>query len=115
MQLGAVAFRGTTRFRLVRFLGQGGMGLVYEAFDEANGAAVALKLLPWVSPDSLSHFKREFRAIADVRHPNLVRLGDLVVDGAQWFFTMELVKGVDLASYVSGEDVKEAPTSVGPL
>ena len=83
MQLGAVAFRGTARFRLVRFLGQGGMGLVYEAFDEVNASPVALKLLPFVSPDSLSHFKHEFRAIADVHHPNLVRLGELVAEGAQ--------------------------------
>jgi eukaryotic-like serine/threonine-protein kinase len=115
MQLGAVAFRGTTRFRLVRFLGQGGMGLVYEAFDDANAAPVALKLLPFVSPDSLSHFKREFRAIADVRHPNLVRLGELVAEGAQWFFTMELVNGIDYASYVCGENVQSTPTSIGPV
>ncbi|HEV3030868.1 MAG TPA: AAA family ATPase [Polyangia bacterium] len=115
MELGAVAFRGTARFRLVRFLGQGGMGLVYEAVDESHGAPVALKLLPFVSPDSLSRFKREFRAIADVHHPNLVRLGELVAEGAQWFFTMELVNGIDLASYVHGENVRSAPTSIGPL
>jgi hypothetical protein len=115
MQLGAVAFRGTARFRLVRFLGQGGMGLVYEAFDEANAAPVALKLLPFVSPESLARFKREFRAIADVHHPNLVRLHELVAEGAQWFFTMELVAGIDLASYVCGENVQSAPTSIGPV
>jgi hypothetical protein len=104
MQLGAIAFRGTTRFRLVRFLGRGGMGVVYEAFDELNGVPVALKLLPIVNPDLLLRFKREFRAVADVRHPNLVRLGELVSEGSQWFFTMELVKGIDLASYVRGAD-----------
>jgi hypothetical protein len=114
MQLG-VAFRGTARFRLVRFLGQGGMGLVYEAFDEASASPVALKLLPLVSPDSLSRFKREFRAIADVHHPNLVRLGELVAEGAQWFFTMELVNGIDLQSWVCGENVRSAPTSIGPV
>jgi hypothetical protein len=115
MQLGAVAFRGTARFRLIRFLGQGGMGLVYEAFDEAGASPVALKLLPFVSPESLARFKREFRAVADVHHPNLVRLGELVAEGAQWFFTMELVPGIDLASYVSGETVRSAPTSEGPV
>jgi hypothetical protein len=115
MQLGAVAFRGTARFRLVRFLGQGGMGLVYEAFDEASASPVALKLLPFVSPDSLARFKREFRAIADVHHPNLVRLGELVAEGAQWFFTMELVNGIDLQSYVCGENVQSPPTSIGPV
>ncbi|HVZ86080.1 MAG TPA: serine/threonine-protein kinase, partial [Polyangia bacterium] len=109
MDLGAVAFRGTTRFRLVRFLGRGGMGVVYEAFDELNAVPVALKLLPIVSPDMLLRFKREFRAVADVRHPNLVRLGELVSEGSQWFFTMELVPGIDLLSYVHGVDPGEQP------
>ncbi|HXU65243.1 MAG TPA: protein kinase [Polyangia bacterium] len=109
MDLGAVAFRGTTRFRLVRFLGRGGMGVVYEAFDETNGLPVALKLLPVVSPDLLLRFKREFRAVADVRHPNLVRLGELVSEGSQWFFTMELVDGIDLISHVRGLEPPARP------
>jgi eukaryotic-like serine/threonine-protein kinase len=114
MDLGAVAFRGTSRFRLVRFLGRGGMGVVYEAFDEVNAAPVALKLLPVVSPDMLLRFKREFRAVADVRHPNLVRLGELVSEGSQWFFTMELVQGIDLMSYVRGVEPAGRP-SIAPV
>jgi eukaryotic-like serine/threonine-protein kinase len=114
MDLGAVAFRGTNRFRLVRFLGRGGMGVVYEAFDEVNAAPVALKLLPVVSPDMLLRFKREFRAVADVRHPNLVRLGELVSEGSQWFFTMELVRGIDLMSYVRGVEPTGHP-SIAPV
>jgi serine/threonine protein kinase len=86
------------------------MGVVYEAFDEANGAPVALKLLPVVSPEMLLRFKREFRAVADVRHPNLVRLGDLVAEGSQWFFTMELVQGIDLMSYVRGVEPAGRPS-----
>jgi serine/threonine protein kinase/tetratricopeptide (TPR) repeat protein len=89
------------------------MGVVYEAFDETNGAPVALKLLPIVSPDMLLRFKREFRAVADVRHPNLVRLGELVSEGSQWFFTMELVPGIDLMSYVRGVE-PAARASVTP-
>jgi hypothetical protein len=114
MDLGAIAFRGTTRFRLVRFLGRGGMGVVYEAFDEVNAVPVALKLLPVVNPDMLLRFKREFRAVADVRHPNLVRLGELVSEGSQWFFSMELVEGTDLMSYVRGIETPRAP-SLSPL
>jgi tetratricopeptide (TPR) repeat protein len=111
MDLGAVAFRGTARFRLVRFLGRGGMGVVYEAFDEVNAVPVALKLLPVVNPDMLLRFKREFRAVADVRHPNLVRLGELVSEGSQWFFSMELVQGIDLISYVRGVEPARSPSA----
>ncbi|HXJ18801.1 MAG TPA: protein kinase [Polyangia bacterium] len=114
MELGAFAFRGTTRFRLVRLLGQGGMGVVYEAFDETNGVPVAVKLLPVVSPDMLLRFKREFRTVADVRHPNLVRLGELVSEGSQWFFTMELVTGSDLIQYVRGLE-PPAPSPMTPV
>jgi serine/threonine protein kinase len=98
----AVRFRGTERFRLIRLLGQGGMGVVYEAEDGELGLRVALKLLPGLQPDLLRRFKKEFRAAANIRHPNVVRFGDLFSDGERWFFTMELVQGVDLFSNVRG-------------
>ena len=98
----AVRFRGTERFRLIRLLGQGGMGVVYEAEDGELGLRVALKLLPGLQPDLLRRFKKEFRAAANIRHPNVVRFGDLFSDGERWFFTMELVQGVDLFSHVRG-------------
>lgn len=112
MDGGPYSFRGTERFQLIRLIGHGGMGVVYEAFDTVNASSVALKLLPLVSPDSLLRFKREFRSVADIRHPNLVRLGELVAHEAQWFFTMELVDGVDLISYVRGHDAPPPPTHV---
>ena len=108
MDGGPYSFRGTERFQLIRLIGHGGMGVVYEAYDTVNASSVALKLLPLVSPDSLLRFKREFRSVADIRHPNLVRLGELVAHEAQWFFTMELVDGVDLIAYVRGHDAPAA-------
>jgi hypothetical protein len=78
------------------------MGVVYEAEDGELGLGVALKLLPVLRPDLLRRFKQEFRAAANIRHPNVVRFGDLFSDGERWFFTMELVHGVDLFSHVRG-------------
>ena len=99
----AVRFRGTERFQLVRLLGQGGMGVVYEAEDRELGIRVALKLLPGLEPNLLRRFKKEFRAAANLRHRNVVRFGDLFSDGERWFFTMEMVEGTDLRSYLRGQ------------
>jgi eukaryotic-like serine/threonine-protein kinase len=93
-------FLGTNRFMVVCPLGEGGMGQVFEAYDRQHGQACALKVLPAVTPERLLRFKREFRALQDLRHPNLVTLGELVEDRGQWFFTMELVRGVDLLTWV---------------
>src|SRR5687768_5260971 len=98
----AVNFQGTDRFELLRVLGHGGMGVVYEALDRVRGTRVALKVLPLVSPEYVLRFKREFRSASGIHHPNLVKLGELVRFGEHWFFTMELVQGVDLVEFVRG-------------
>ena len=92
-------FAGTDRFELIRRMGEGGFGIVYEAFDRKRSAPVALKLLRHAEGTSLYRFKREFRALADVSHPNLVALDELLTDGWHWFFTMELVRGVPAIAY----------------
>ena len=94
------SFVGTGRFQIVRVLGAGGMGVVYEALDREHDARVAVKTLRTVDPQALLRFKQEFRTVQDVVHPNLVRLGELIEDAGHWFFTMELVDGTDLLSYV---------------
>jgi hypothetical protein len=76
---------------------------VYEAVDRASGARVALKTLRLIEPDALLRLKEEFRALADIAHPNLVRLGELLCDEGTWFFTMELVLGQTFVAYVTGE------------
>ncbi len=93
-------FGGTARFRITRRLGQGGMGVVYEAYDRDKKVRVALKTLRNATADGLMRFKREFRAIADITHPNLVGLGELFEDQGTWFFTMELVTGVAFLEWV---------------
>jgi predicted ATPase/serine/threonine protein kinase len=88
------------RFDVVRQLGSGGMGVVYEAYDHEIDSVVALKMLQTVDGDGIFQFKKEFRALADIQHPNLVRFGELLSDGGQWFFTMELVHGANFLQYV---------------
>ena len=105
------AFAGTERFALVRRLGQGGFGVVYEAIDRSRGTSVALKVLRHAEGTPLYRFKREFRALADIAHPNLVTLHELLTDGWHWFFTMELVRGTPLVSFLRSkpsEDTTEA-------
>jgi len=88
------------RYRILRLLGQGGMGIVYEAMDLRLQTRIALKTLRRFDGPMLLRLKNEFRSLADLRHPNLVQLGDLVHENDQWFFTMELVEGRDFLSHV---------------
>src|ERR1700733_7143359 len=91
------------RFSIRRELGEGGMGVVYEAFDEERRAAVALKTLNRFDGGALARFKREFRALQGLAHPNLVALDELFFEDEQWFFTMELLDGEDFVSHVTGK------------
>ncbi|HMI94637.1 MAG TPA: serine/threonine-protein kinase, partial [Polyangiales bacterium] len=102
--LGRAEFPASGRFQHKRRLGEGSMGAVFLAFDRERGTEVALKTLRRVDAMGIYRFKREFRALSDVVHPNLVGLYDLFHDGDLWYFTMEYVEGKDFLSYVLGED-----------
>jgi tetratricopeptide (TPR) repeat protein/tRNA A-37 threonylcarbamoyl transferase component Bud32 len=108
-------FSGGGRFAVVRRIGAGGMGVVYEAFDRERQVRVALKTLPQVEARALLRFKEEFRNLADVSHPNLAALYELFSIGDEWFFSMELVDGQDFLEYVrpssqTGPSPSGAPT-----
>ncbi len=90
------------RFELLRELGSGGMGEVWEAIDHELGARVAVKVLHERSGAAVELLKNEFRSVRDVRHRNLVKLGELI-GGDRWFFTMELVEGNGLLHWLRPE------------
>jgi hypothetical protein len=92
--------RGSARFQILAPVGQGGAGHVYEAFDRERNARVALKTLRQPDAEGILQLKNEFRAIQDLRHPNIVTPKELFEHDGQWFFTMDLVRGVDFVSYV---------------
>ena len=95
-------FGGTDRFSIESRLGAGGFGVVYRAYDRERCDVVAVKALRGAESDALYRFKHEFRALADISHPNLVSLYELLSEKDQWFFTMELIEGVNFLDHVRG-------------
>jgi serine/threonine protein kinase len=94
-----------TRYRLIRELGRGGMGVVYEAEDRELERRVAVKVLATelASADAAERMRREARAIAGLEHPGIVPLHDVgrLADG-RIFYAMKLVRGRRLDE-VAGE------------
>ncbi len=93
-------FTGTDRYQVEEPIGSGGMGVVYRAKDLVRGTVVALKTLEHVSPATILQLKEEFRAIAEFSHPNVVVCHELVRNGQDWFFTMDLVDGTPFVMHV---------------
>ncbi|MDH5672501.1 MAG: protein kinase [Myxococcales bacterium] len=94
---------GASRFSIERKLGEGSMGSVYLVYDRERHLRVALKTLRRVDGSGIYRFKREFRALADVSHPNLVQLHEMFSEGSDWYFSMEYVEGQDFLSFAVGE------------
>ncbi|HEY1418260.1 MAG TPA: serine/threonine-protein kinase, partial [Myxococcaceae bacterium] len=89
-------------YKVVRLLGEGGMGVVYLVEREDVGGRAALKLLrdAWVSPSRRARFLAEQRTLAHLDHPAIAQLHDAgtLPDGTPWF-AMEYVEGVPLTEY----------------
>ncbi|MET0384795.1 MAG: protein kinase, partial [Polyangiales bacterium] len=89
-----------SRYELGRLLGSGNAGAVYLAHDRETGEQVAFKKLLHIDPKAVLRLKREFRSLANMHHPNLVKLYDLGRSIEGWFLTMEYVEGPDLLRYL---------------
>jgi serine/threonine-protein kinase len=92
------------RYEIKALLGQGGMGVVYRAFDRQLGETVALKTLrpDLVTADSttLERFKQEIRLARRITHRNVVRTHDLGEVDGMYFITMEYVAGTNLKELI---------------
>ncbi len=88
------------RYELVRELGAGAMGVVYAAFDRERGGPVAIKTLRSREAQALLRLKHEFRELAGLVHPNLVRLHELASQRGEWWIAMELVEGMPFTAHV---------------
>ena len=90
------------RYRIVRVLGAGGMGTVFQAEHRIMDRPVALKVINREltnDPEVVQRFRQEVRAAAKLSHPNIVTAHDAEQTGELHFLVMEYVEGVDLARY----------------
>ena len=92
-----------SHYRLVEKIGEGGMGVVWKAFDSALDREVAIKILPNEFAQDrhrLSRFEHEAKAVASLNHPNIVTIHSVEEADGIHFFTMELVHGGPLSAHI---------------
>lgn len=89
------------RYQIVRLIGRGGMGAVYEAMDRRLRNTVALKQMLGDAPENAQAFEREARLLAALRHPALPKVIDYFRDGAGRYLVMEFFPGADLAALLA--------------
>jgi len=90
-----------SRYRIVRQLGKGGMGAVYEAVDQRLDATVALKETFSVDERLRRQFEQEARLLAQLNHPALPRVSDYFTEDQRAFLVMQFIEGVDLAEIIA--------------
>lgn len=91
-------------FRIVREIGRGGMGIVYEAVQESLGRRVALKILPdWATtqPQRVKRFEHEARAAAGLHHSNIVPVLGVGSTNGLHYIVMQLIDGCALDDVIA--------------
>lgn len=100
------------RYRIIRLLGQGGMGAVYEAMDERLDANVALKETLFADERLRKQFEREARLLARMHHPALPRVSDHFAEGDGQFLVMQFIPGDDLSQMMARKQGPFPPDQV---
>src|SRR5512134_3816770 len=93
-------------YRVVAKLGEGGMGVLYEAEDTRLGRHVALKFLPespGLTDESVERFLREARIASSLNHPNICTVYDIGLHEGRHFIAMELLEGESLRERIHGQ------------
>ena len=109
--------RQISHFYIIRTLGTGGMGVVYEAQDTRLPRSVAIKVLKEElskDVDAIRRFKREARLAASLNHPNICTILEVSEDESQSFIAMELLEGRSLKSRLLGGPLSLAKSSTSP-
>ncbi|MCS6850308.1 MAG: serine/threonine protein kinase, partial [Gemmataceae bacterium] len=110
-------------FRIVREIGRGGMGIVYEAVQRSLGRRVALKVLPFAAaldPRQLQRFKHEAQAAASLCHPHIVPVYAIGCERGVHYYAMQYIDGQPASALIrelrqlAGKSTTEAPSVSGP-
>src|SRR5262249_46362898 len=100
-------------FRLLREVGRGGMGIVYEAEQISLGRRVALKVLPYAAtmdPKQLQRFRNEAKAAASLHHEHIVPVYAVGCERGVHYYAMQFIDGRTLADMI--QDLRAGPASV---
>jgi len=105
------------RYRVDRPIGSGTMGTVYAAYDLVHDRAIALKVINQshtADATMVARFQREGRIVAELRHPNIVRVFEVGQIDGEWVMAMELLSGTNLADAIESTKLY-APADVIPI